>query len=87
MIWKYESFIGDPQIYAICPVCGFGVYPSGLSFGDETMECDIKYQLNYCPICGEYLRNNYSTTARVIWKERSVTDLYKMRRNCNVLYK
>ena len=75
MVWTYEKFKGDGAIYAFCPKCGFHHNPSRLT--PESMICEeIKYQYNYCPICGEYLydENEYFD---VIWNERDIVELYK----------
>lgn len=75
MVWKYEKFKGDLAIYAFCPKCGFHHCPS--RFDSKTMESDIAYQYNYCPICGEYLYNS-NPDVDVIWNERNITELWEM---------
>ena len=76
MIWEYEKFKGDLAIYAFCPKCNFHHNPSRLNH--DTMECEFRYQYNYCPICGEYLfddkaeEDGYSVT----WNERDIIELY-----------
>ena len=59
MIWQYEKFKGDSAIYAFCPKCNFRHDPSDME-KDEYGKWNtvIKYQYNYCPICGEYLYND-----------------------------
>ena len=77
MIWKYEKFKGDGAIYAFCPKCGFHHNPSRMNH--ETMACDVMYQYNYCPICGEYLFDDKAETDgfEVAWNERDIIELYK----------
>ena len=78
MVWKYEKFRGDAAIYAFCPKCNFRHCPSDL-VKDENVNWDtkIRYQYNYCPICGEFLYND-SDNAEVVWNERDVAELYAM---------
>ena len=76
MVWEYEKFKGDGAIYAFCPKCNFHHNPSRLNH--KTMACDIRYQYNYCPICGEYLNDeNFEDGVEVIWNERDIIELYK----------
>lgn len=77
MIWEYEKFKGDMAIYAFCPKCGFHHNPS--EFDLETRESVIRYQYNYCPICGEYLYDDKANENgyEVIWNERDISDLYE----------
>lgn len=76
MVWRYEKFKGDGAIYAFCPECGF--YHSPTNFNVETMQCEVKYQYNYCPMCGVYLRNEkaYTDGIDVIWNERDIEELW-----------
>jgi hypothetical protein len=74
MVWKYEKFKGDGAIYAFCPKCGFYHNPSRLN--TETMQCEIIYQYNLCPMCGTYLFDE-NPEAEVIWDERDIVELYK----------
>lgn len=76
MVWVYEKFKGDMAIYAFCPKCNFYHNPS--RFNHESMECDIMYQYNYCPICGEHLHDeNFESGVEVAWDERDIIELYK----------
>lgn len=78
MVWKYEKFLGDGAIYAFCPNCNFHHAPSKLvTREDGSMESEIQYQYNYCPICGEYLYNN-DESVDVTWNERHIEELWKM---------
>ena len=68
MVWKYEKFRYDSAIYAFCPNCGFYHNPSELNL--RTMTCDVVYQYNYCPVCGEYLYDeNFEKGIDIINKE------------------
>lgn len=74
MVWKYEKFSRDAAIYAFCPQCGFYHCPSGFN---EEMKPEIRYEYNYCPICGEYLHDeNFENGVEVIWNERKIEELY-----------
>lgn len=79
MVWQYEKFKGDMAIYAFCPKCNFYHNPSVRAI-DETGKWDsqIKYQYNYCPICGEYLYDDKADENgfEVVWNERNVEELY-----------
>ena len=76
MIWQYEKFKGDMAIYAFCPKCNFHYNPS--TFNTTTMSSEIRYQYNYCPICGEYLYDKeFENGVEVIWNERDLIELYK----------
>ena len=75
MVWEYEKFKGDGAIYVSCPKCGFHHCPS--IFDYEIGKSVIKYQYNYCPICGEYLNDeNFESGVEVIWNERDIIELY-----------
>ena len=55
MFWDYVKYPRDVAIYAICPRCGFKHNPSFYNWA--TGRATIVRQFNYCPICGEYLRD------------------------------
>lgn len=72
MVWKFEKFKGSMSIYSLCPKCGFCHDVSKLN--PETMEIEIKYQYNYCPMCGVYLYDDRANTGGVdvTWNERHI---------------
>ena len=72
--WKYEKFKGDGAIYAFCPNCNFHYNPSRLN--TKTMQCELVFQYNYCPMCGEYLYDD-SKNVNVTWNERDISELYE----------
>lgn len=76
MVWKYEKFKGDGAIYAFCPKCGFYHNPSRCDFGAGNFVAEVKYQYNFCPMCGEYLYDD-SPELYVDWNERDIMELYK----------
>lgn len=79
MVWKYERFRGDAAIYAFCPKCNFHHNPSSLVRDEDgNFTTDIKYQYNYCPICGEYLYDD-KEIVDVVWKERDIEELYNIK--------
>jgi hypothetical protein len=55
MEWDYIKYPRDVAIYAMCPRCGFKHNPSFYNWA--TGKTIIIRQFNYCPICGEYLRD------------------------------
>ena len=79
MVWEYEKFRGDMAIYAFFPKCNFHHNPSELTIdADGKREMEIKYQYNFCPICGEYLYDEKAATEGIdiVWNERDIEDLY-----------
>ena len=79
MVWEYEKFKGDMAIYAFCPKCNFHHCPSELvKDEDGKLTTDIKYQYNYCPICGEYLYDD-KEIVDVVWNERDIEELYNIK--------
>jgi len=79
MVWEYEKFRGDAAIYAFCPKCKFYHNPSRMDMGENgKWTTEIKYQYNYCPICGEYLYND-NKNVDVTWNERDIEELYSIK--------
>lgn len=77
--WICEKFKGDMALYAICPRCNF-TYDCGNALNGELK---ITNPYVFCPLCGEFLYE--SDTFDVIYNERDITDLYKMKRDCTVI--
>lgn len=55
MTWRYIKYSRDVAIYACCPNCGFKHNPSLYSWA--TGKTIVIKQFNYCPMCGEYLKD------------------------------
>lgn len=84
MDWHYEKFKGDAAIYGLCPKCHY-TYIAGTRWR-TTDEGEI-FPYNYCPICGEKLRNKpLSEDVDIIWNERDCSELYELKEQAHEEY-